>query len=337
VDLLSDFWGGDFHANQTYLRWKYTDNPYTEIPLAIVAIHHGVVRGFRGYFAARWHIPGEDIETVVLSPGDTFVHPDHRGSRLSLSMGTMAMKEYASHYKVFLNLGASRSSVPGYLKMGFVPLTVKTYLNKYSLRGVLEFFIKSGRKKKSFREIPRGEFDNVLVENTPRPEEMYHVISRQAISGQRLTLLQDTSFFRWRFNNALRNYLFCYQRENGKTTGYLVVRMSPGGDRGYIIDYAAADNASLENMVRVLARTAHFDVLSILDMDLTDDFRLLLKRAGFKAGGLMRMAEKKIRGEWPLLVRPVRQDCTEDDWFIGGLDIRQGRSWKIKGICADGV
>jgi len=56
-----------------------------------------------------------------------------------------------------------------------------------------------------------------------------------------------------------------------------------------------------------------------------------------KDGGLMRMAEKKTRGEWPLLVRPVRQDYSEDEWFVGGLDIRRNETWKIREICSDRV
>lgn len=337
IELLRDFWGGDFQCNQAYFRWKYEDNPYTESPLAIVALHKGEVKGFRGYFATRWHIPGKDFEIIVLSPGDTFVHADHRRSGLSLSMGKMAMEEYASKYKVFLNLSASRSSVPGYVKMGFVPLAVKKYLNKYNLIGLTKFFVKSAKNEKSFREIPLGEFDDVLVDNNPRPEEMYSVISGQETDDRQLTLLQDKAFFQWRFNNKLRNYVFYYQRENSMTTGYLVIRLSPSGHRGYIIDYGASDNESMEKMLRFLVKIRHFDVLSILNLNLPDDFLQILKRAGFKAGGLMKMVKKKTRGEWPLLVRPVRQDYGEDEWFIGGLDIRQNETWKIKEICSDGV
>lgn len=337
TELLLDFWGGDFLTNQACLRWKYEDNPYTESPLAVVALHKGKVKGFRGYFATRWHIPGENYETIVLSPGDTFVHPEHRGSGLSVSMGKMAMNEYASRYKVFLNLSASRSSVPGYLKMGFIPLAMKTYLNRYSVRGLINFFAKSKGQRKSFREIPSGEFGDVLVDNKPRPEEMSDVVSGQAIGRRRLTLLQDKTFFQWRFNNKLQRYIFYYQRKNNKTTGYLVVRLSPSGHRGYIIDYGASDNASIERILRFVVNSGHFDVLSILNVNLTDDFLQILKRAGFKAGGLMRMAQKKTRGEWPLLVRPVRQDYHEDECFIGGLDIRHNESWQIKEICSDGV
>lgn len=335
--LLSGFWGRDFRTNEAYLKWKYEDNPHTDKTLAYIALHNGEVIGFRGYFASQWHIQGENYKMVVLSPGDTFVRSDHRGSGLSLSMTRLAMQEYSSTYKVFLNISSSRSSVPGYLKMGFVPLALKKYLNWYHAIGIINFFVRSRITSKSRKEVALGEIDGVIAEKTPRPQDMHDVISSQKSDGRRLSLLQDRAFFEWRFNNRLREYLFYYQRENNATKGYLAVRISPSGHRGYIIDYAAVDDASLERMFRAVVRTGHFDVLSILNVNLTEDFLHLLRRTGFGSGGLMGMAEKRSRGEWPLLVRPVKQDCVDDDWFVGGLDIRRNETWDIKEICSDGV
>lgn len=37
----------------------------------------------------------------------------------------------------------------------------------------------------------------------------------------------------------------------------------------------------------------------------------------------------------PALVRPVAEEPSEEDWIVGGLDIRDVRSWEIEEVCAD--
>jgi len=37
-----------------------------------------------------------------------------------------------------------------------------------------------------------------------------------------------------------------------------------------------------------------------------------------------------------LLVKPVKQVCAREDWFVEDLDVKQFKSWDIKEICSDG-
>jgi hypothetical protein len=125
VELLKYLWGDDHDKNLEYFRWKYDENPYVKMPLAVTASFNSRIVGFRGYFAAKWHIPGKNREIIVLNPGDTVVHPGHRMRGLSLKMGHLAMDLFASEYNIFFNHSASAKSTPGYLKMGFMPLLVR--------------------------------------------------------------------------------------------------------------------------------------------------------------------------------------------------------------------
>jgi hypothetical protein len=149
--------------------------------------------------------------------------------------------------------------------------------------------------------------------------------------------LKDEEFFRWRFNNKRKKYMFYYCRKEHTTVAYMVIRLSPNGHRGYIIDEASCDDTSMESMLRVALEHEHFDVLSIYDLRLDKDIVQCLKGLGFRAGGLMRLFEKRTRGEWPLLVRPVKQEYVEDDWFLNGLDVRQAENWHIREVCSDNV
>ena len=358
VNLLHYHWGNN-HDNLSYFTWKYIDNPFTESPLGVVALHKGEVVGFRGYFATKWQIREKDYKLTVLCPGDTCVHPDYRMKGLSVAMGNMAIKEYESKYKIFLNLSAGKNSVPGYFKMGFVPLSDKTYLTRLtnplrmlrpdnfvplldrtylkSLHRLIRKYILESKTRPELceKKIMFGESDDIVVADSPRPGEMHSVISSQYCDGRRISLLQDERFFRWRFNNKRNKYIFYYCRKNNITTGYVVMRVSKYNRVGYIIDYAENDTVALKNILQYVIQAKHFDILSILNCSLNNNFLQILKDLHFKKNSLRQKGKRIIKGVWPLLVRPVKKECFEGDWFIEGLDIRKIENWEIKEICSD--
>ena len=206
VDVLQYLWGDDFENNLDYFKWKYDENPYVKLPLGVVASIDACIVGFRGYFATKWHIPGQDREIIVLNPGDTVVHPDHRMKGLSMKMGRLAMDAYLAEYKIFFNHSATAKSTPGYLKMGFKPLLTKTMLLQYSLLGLARFLIMSQLKPDAVnRKIVLGEFDQITVSDTPRPKDMSALIANQTSNDGRISLLQDEVFYQWRYNNLYKS------------------------------------------------------------------------------------------------------------------------------------
>ncbi len=80
---------------------------------------------------------------------------------------------------------------------------------------------------------------------------------------------------------------------------------------------------------------AEFEEVKILNYSVDEYLWETLKSRKFKRWGLRRSLLKIAYGEWPLLVRPIKRECSEDDWFLGGLDIRNMENWKIKEICGD--
>jgi GNAT superfamily N-acetyltransferase len=335
---LQYLYGNNPDRNLSYFKWKYHDNPYTEHPLGMVALHHGKVVGFRGYFATMWQINEHNGEMIVLCPGDTCVHPDHRRKGLSVAMGNKAMEEYAQRYKIFFNFSATKNSLPGYLRMGFVPLVPKTYLTRCAGLGLFKLIWRE-KKRSGWRpeDIAFGEFNDVVVSDRPRPKQMHTVIATKDIDRNKVTLRQDEDFFGWRFNNKRNKYVFYYHRKNNVTTGYVVVGVSPITGRGYILDYGQNDDKAIERILSYAVKMKHFDVLSIYNFGLSDNLSKILYGLRFKTDSLIRTIEKKVKGELPLLLRPVRRKYVEKDFFLKGLDIRRIENWRIKGICADDV
>jgi hypothetical protein len=336
VELLKYLWGDDHDKNLEYFRWKYDENPYVKMPLAVTALFNSRIVGFRGYFAAKWHIPGKNKEIIVLNPGDTVVHPGHRMRGLSLKMGHLAMDLFASEYNIFFNHSASAKSTPGYLKMGFMPLLNKSVLSRYSLAGLARFLIMARfNLKADKRKVVYAEFGKIIVSDSPNPKAMSAVISSQAKHEGRITLLQDELFFNWRYRNTKNRYVFYYYQNEFKTAAYIVIRQSQNGRRGYICDYGAAEYQYMEDILKFIIRKKHFDVISMYRLNLCSELYGILAKKGFSDKGLLRRIEKKIIGEWPLLVRPVKRSMAETDWLVEGLDIRRSEIWEIKEISSD--
>ena len=152
AELLRGLWSDDVAANLAYFKWKYDDNPYTDGPLGIVVVKDGEVAGFRGYFACRFEVRGKNEDISILIPCDTCVSPDHRRQGLSVVMGNLAKELYPEQHPIFLNMTCTHKSLPGYKRLGFLPLKNKVYLNRASMLGTLRF-IRSDRADDHVRRL----------------------------------------------------------------------------------------------------------------------------------------------------------------------------------------
>ena len=338
LDVLRHLWGPDEASNQAYFQWKYLDNPAVAQPLCIVALRQNAVIGFRGYFATRYHVPGQADPVLVLVPGDTCVHPDHRRWGLSVRMGELAMRSFAGIAPLFLNMTATHSSLPGYLKMGFLPLADKAYVSAYTLPGLLAYL--ATYRQRSGRPIPTVRFGtqgNISLSDQPRPAEMAGIIAQQPPLAQKIALVQDCAFFRWRFANPKRKYLFYFYQEQQQSTGYVVLGLSPNRRRGYVLDCADSDGVSVEKLLQHIISQREVDILSIYRFCMADWPDGAVTRLRLRQRGLLRMLEQRKTGELPLLIRPVKTTYIEADWHLGTFDVRDIRNWEIKEIGSDAV
>jgi hypothetical protein len=329
--------GDDYNSNLSYFKWKYHDNPYTEYPLGIVALYQGEIVGFRGYLATNW-IASDQKNITILFPGDTCVNPRHRMKGLSVLMGNKAMEEFTENNKILLNMSSTKDSLPGYLKMGFFPLAKKQYMSRYNILGLIRFLL-TVKQIKSLDQgkIKFGKYKNILISALPRPEEMCSVVSSRKYADGKIALIQDEKFFRWRFNNRKKKYVFYYNYKNNRMTGYLVMGVSPNNRRGYILDFAENNDRSIAELLTHIIKMKHYDVLSIYHFSVNGDIAPSLKSLDFRPDGLLRIIEKRVKGEIPLLVRPLKHEYNEKDLIINRLDIRNPDTWHIKGICSDDV
>ena len=361
VQLLRHLWGEDQATRLAHFKWKHVDNPYAENPLGIVALHRGEVAGFRGYFAARWRAGRKGRDFILLNPGDTVVSPDHRNKGLSLRMGHKAAETYAARYPVFLNTSCSPNAAPGYRKLGFYELAPKFPLVLYGKEKKLKDLLpqklrKTVKKSRIYRLIlsaavrkgvafmPDGkealdESGGILVADKPRTDDMLRVAARENEGGaEKIKLFKDASFFRWRFLNNRKKYLFFFSRAEGAVNGYLVLEIAPHDTHhGKILDYAECGSGALAGICRHILRSGSFNKLSIISYGLDDRLLEIMRSLGFTRFASRREALDGGDSGLHLLVRPVKQELSEADWHIGGLDIRDFANWEVRPICDDGA
>jgi GNAT superfamily N-acetyltransferase len=333
--LLKDLWGPADESNRAYFEWKYERNPYVDEVLGLVALHSGEVIGFRGYFALRWQVAARGEQHTFLCPSDTNVRADHRRRGVSVLMGRMALDRYGQRFPVLVNFSASSNSVPGYLRLGFVPVCSKAYLDRYDWLGLLGYAV-TGRTKSHPGSDALGSRESwdVEVSLTPRPDPMEELTSRFPDPGSQLSLKRDSAFFRWRFQNPRNRYVFYFSREGDDFTGYIAVRVAQRPGRGFIVDYAGEEGV-LARVLRRIARARHFDVLSVPAYAARGAGGHVFPEGGFRRNTLFGRLERGVNGEWPILVRPTRGRVSEDDFVIAGLDVRRPECWSLREICSD--
>lgn len=342
LDLLAGLWKSDAESRARLFRWKFRDNPSSDGPMGIVAMHGQRVVGFRGYFANRFVVDGDDGRIGVLHPGDTCVDPVYRNRGLSVAMGRMAARHYESRYRLFLNTTCSSNSLPGYLKMGFRPIAqkIRLVLRQPGLIGLLH-----NRKAQFYWPWPVGRiefgtFGNVVITDRPRPAAMASAIACGESADTALRLVQDEAFLAWRYRNPVRRYVFYFLMGGDVVRAYVCVSVARNNLSAEILDYGARDDDSQDELFDVIVRRGDFAVLSVFSYGLTSKLRALLDRLGFTAASPLHALTSRVgrRHETlPLLLRPVSDSLDQRVVRLGGADIFNLDNWHLKPVCQDGA
>lgn len=334
VNFLKFLWGKDTEKNRAYFRWKYEENPVRKDPVGVMSLYKGEVVGFRGCIVGQWEVPNSNDRMLTLCMGDTCVHPDHRRRGLFKAMTINLMKEYGGmQYKAFLNLSLNKNSTPVHLKMDWVPLVAKSFMKRYDLVSLMNYALKK-KAKLHKADIDLGKFSNIEVADRPKPEEMQAIVSKQK-GTDKIRLIKDTDFFKWRFQNNRRRYIFYYYWKGGVIEAYLVVRTSDDYSSSHIVDYAQRDESLLQEILRYIITKRYFDILTIWNINLEKELLQALKTLYFSPRYLIGRIEERFKPAFPILIRPVKREYKEDDWFVNGVDIRNIENWEINEICSD--
>ena len=346
LDVLAGLWPYERAFSRQLFHWKHLENPHVESPLGIVALHHGEVAGFRGYFADRFSAGAKGPEVIVLHPCDTVVAPAHRNQGLSVAMGRLASAFDAARYRFFMNLSAGDNSRPGYLSLGFRPLAPRILLQRHGRNPYLWAMGAWSRRKESPVRPPRsgrirfGRSGDIIVSDAPRPAEMAAIIAAEPVDGAVLRLSQDAAFFAWRYRNPVRRYTFYFRMDGDAVSAFAALDVSRDGICGSILDYGEAREGALADVLNYICTSGDFVALSALGYGVDARLGKVLRELAFvpvhtpktllKRGSVEALAP-------PILIRPVAENPGEDAFRVGELDMRRAEHWRLKPVCSDGA
>lgn len=340
-EILTHLYGLDKETNIRYFQWKYEKNPHFSEPVGFVATYEEKIVGFRGFFVTKWKLGSEDKTLLLLSSSDVCVHPNHRRKGLFKAMTKLAVNENANKsFNGYVNLSSNQKSTPCDIKMGWVNVVARKTLRKCSASSLLRYMMKQkfGLKLKGFY-LPSGRFGNIEVSNRLEADKMCAVYAERNIGRNKLSLVMDNEYLRWRLQNPLKKYIFVYVWQDNRMVGYAVLGISrycpPNTNRAAVIDFAQSNEGALDQIMYHVRKYGRNNILDIWDYGMDDGLTNIFKRNGFIKKHLTTRMQSRLRGERYMLVRPVRENYTEQDWFIGNCDIRNPKEWDIREICSD--
>ncbi len=318
-------------ACSEFLRWKYFDNPYSVNPLIVVVEYEGRIAGQYTYTPMKWRNSATGTEETILAPGGAFVLPEHRKKGLFSRMMSFGQEWLSTDYRWFLNATSTSNSAATYKKFGAHPLADRVFLDSCSWPGLMHYCLRY--RKKNTAKVKFGDYSGILVTDQVSGEDMSRIASLRNLAVPAVELKRDSVFYEWRYRNPAKQYTFYYAGVPGKITGYVAVSHNSNNLRGYIVDYGQSDSCSLEKILRFIKRKRHFDILSIYEFCVDEEFSELLAAGGFKRDLRVRSLERRITPFYPLYL--IKTGEGENGWFWEGLDLRTISSWRMMGAARE--
>ena len=329
VNLLRFLWDRDIESNKDCFIWKHHKNPFQKKAIGIVAKLNDEIVGFRGFSETQWKLNNTIVK--MLSPSDAIVHQKHRRKGLFSKMNEFAMELYRNDYKLFLNFSSNQYSTPGYLKLGWKPIQSS---QKHYIRNVNIFRLVRDRIMSNHQEaFTLGRFGSIEVANRIHFSDISSLIKEDSSSRNRIFLNKTAKFYRWKMSFGKRNYITIYHYSQSKIDAYFL--MSFRNYEAHIVDYGGQENSlGISAIIDFILREMRFNVISVLNLSLPGNLRRILKKRHFYRYEIIEKMRKKDTFDLPILIRPIKKDYNEDDWFLDQVETRDISNWKILGICS---
>jgi hypothetical protein len=165
---------------------------------------------------------------------------------------------------------------------------------------------------------------------------MNRIVSRQKENEPKIRLVKDETYFRWRFSNPKKKYLFYFNQVHDTIAGYIVLGMASDLSFSTILDYEEGAEGTLKVLLEFIVENKQWDRLLIPSFGLNGTLSKTLSGLGIHQTKLQKEMKNRAEGSVPLLVRPVKAHPDEKDWLLNGLDTRNFNHWEITPLSCDG-
>lgn len=323
IDLLEILWHFDRKKRILYFKWKFEDNPYTNEPLAFIALDGEKVVAFRGYMVQPM-IFG-NIQFLEASLADTVTHSDYRRMGLFKSLTNFSISEISKMNNIYISLNSSSGgpTLNGYLSLGWVPLIRREYLFRFSSWGILKYLFGVKPRyplcKKQLKDGGRIEITEELkVEN----------LVSMPYDKNKFTHRREALYYSWRLSNPISRYIYCYKYDNiGNINAYIILK-EIGRGKYDLVDYNYLTERDVKNLLSIFVKKV--EPFYILYWTVNPDSLLSKRAIRFRFYSLSFILNKfqKFRMP-PFLVRPF--DSIDSNVKCSISNIHQWNLFKIIG------
>ncbi|MHC4941796.1 MAG: GNAT family N-acetyltransferase [Planctomycetota bacterium] len=279
-----------------YLEWKYLANPHGEAIIWVAESDTGEIVGSLAFMPRRMRIRGDEYDTY--HGADAMVDSGWQRQGIMIALFNNMYDQCWSLGAPVAHMFPNRRSLGVLHKLSMHPVSLVQEL-ELSLRGAHlfrralyrlpfaegllgpagDFMLRKGRLKPFFRHpfttqiTPIERFDDGLAE-----------VAKEALKPQPVYMVRDRDWLNWRFldNPTRRHRCFAAHRDS-EPVGYLV--METGGDKAFLSDLQALDEAAREDLLATAIQKAHKAGAHMLQsMALEGDgVTKFLRRMGFDA------------------------------------------------------
>jgi len=348
--LQRHLWSHDVELNAAYLDWKHHQNPYIREPLIYLAFVDEQLVGMRGIFGTRWEV-GEPSESFTLPYADDLViDPAFRRRGVHQQIMRFALDDLDRRgYRYLINLSAGPVTQRTSVLMRWRNAGRVMHVQRHAMRRTMMDSLASRASKlpivwrlsdglqrlggpmgdrlfdrfdsRSARRTRQRQSGAIFADAAPLPEEMESLVNRLPSDG-RLRHVRDQTYFGWRFRNPLRDYRFLYAGGD-RLEGYLVLQRALGrDDRVSIVDWEAARDSTLDELLTAAIDDGLFSILSAWRLGASPAVERLLDRRGFVPADRSRS----------VLVRSVSGADLEGCWALAGRALDDASQWDLRMI-----
>ena len=328
-------WGLDFEVFRSYVKWNYIDRPHSRTIIYFVRAGEEIV-AMRGVYETTWQLKSASANYNALCAADLLILKEYRKKgiykelanfvkrdldtmgvqyefsfnpaplvyMISLSMGWKSMGEIINIKKQFQTSESRVMTLAGRL--------AGPYARKLLRKTGVSMILKRRNRDNSQRidmiyHNPRKQLPpSIMLDNKPKPVEMALLVNSN-LPENKITLVRDEMFFRWRYNNPLSKYLFLYWYDDG-LKGYLVLQSllysTESGGSHNIFELEAADPSIKIELLNTLISLMNSGSISTWVNMLDRDSHDFLVSRGFKEDN----SAKGIEPPRTMLIRPLGKD-----------------------------
>ena len=309
LDLLTASLGTGPAGKRTpeLFRWKHLENPFGR-SILVVAVADDRIIGLRAFM--RWRFVAGDQTIEAMRAVDTATHPDYQGRGVFSELTRTALEEARARADLVFNT-PNEKSLPGYLKMGWVPVgRVPIAVRVRRPIAFLRTFRGRGSASPKVR-VGGVAASQVLLEG----DVVSDLLLRIEHPGPRLATPWTLEYLRWRYGSApVLGYRAIALRGPRGLDGLAFFRVRPrGGSWETTVSDVLVPSGSVSGGARLLRLVAM--------ASRTDHLTCSFPRGSAAGRASRRAGYLRAPGGMTLVTNPLRAGITPDPTAL--------RSWAL--------